>query len=182
VSDAVVLFRDMAGDAAQKAADKVNPSDDRLAQIDQPAEDNTWHDKPDLSRDNIKSQLQSRMPIGQKDVQDTAQKATQQADPHGSTDPVDTANKAAADQQQGGASGVDAVSGAKVGAQDLKNKIDEGTDDEKKERARQYRERTANYFKSKMPRDRREQIVFRLKKMIVEIQGHQDCKFIARDG
>lgn len=43
VSDATVLLRDMAGDAATKAATKVNPDDEKLAQIDQPAEDNTWH-------------------------------------------------------------------------------------------------------------------------------------------
>lgn len=43
MSDATVLLRDIAGDAATKAATKVNPDDEKLAQIDQPAEDNTWH-------------------------------------------------------------------------------------------------------------------------------------------
>ena len=56
MSDATVLLRDMAGDAAQTAASKVNPSDDALNQIDRPAPDNTWHDTPDLSKDNLKNQ------------------------------------------------------------------------------------------------------------------------------
>lgn len=58
LSDASVLFRDMAGDAASKAADRVSPSADDLARIDEPAPDNTWHDKPDFSKDNIKKQAQ----------------------------------------------------------------------------------------------------------------------------
>ena len=39
LSDALVLVRDMAGDASQAAANKVRPSEDQLSQIDQPAED-----------------------------------------------------------------------------------------------------------------------------------------------
>ncbi|KAG9511462.1 hypothetical protein KCU79_g23989, partial [Aureobasidium melanogenum] len=60
LSDATILFRDMAGDAAQKAANKVNPSEDELNQIDEPAEDNTWHDVPDLSKDNLKNQAKAK--------------------------------------------------------------------------------------------------------------------------
>ena len=40
---------------------------------------------------------------------------------------------------------------------------------------RQYREKTQNYFKEKVPKDRRDQVIFRLKKMIVEVQSHRDC-------
>jgi hypothetical protein len=31
-------------------------------------------------------------------------------------------------------------------------------------------------LKDKMPQERREQTIWRLKKMVVEIQGHQDCE------
>jgi hypothetical protein len=60
VNDAVVLARDIAGDAATKAASKVNPSDEQLSQIDKPADDNTWHDTPDMSSGNIKNQIKVR--------------------------------------------------------------------------------------------------------------------------
>jgi len=30
-------------------------------------------------------------------------------------------------------------------------------------------------MKEKLPKERREQGIYRLKKMVVEIQGHQDC-------
>jgi hypothetical protein len=56
----VVLLRDIAGDAASNAAAKLKPDEDTLAQIDQPAEDNVWHDKPNLSKDQIKNQLREQ--------------------------------------------------------------------------------------------------------------------------
>ncbi len=59
VSDATILIKDMAGDAASNVANRVRPSPDDLAQMDSPAEDNVWHDTPDLSKDNVKKQLQS---------------------------------------------------------------------------------------------------------------------------
>ena len=54
MSDAFVIVRDMAGDASQQAANKLRPSEEQLAQVDQPAEENTWHEKPD------KEQLKSK--------------------------------------------------------------------------------------------------------------------------
>jgi hypothetical protein len=68
VNDATILIRDIAGDAAQKATNKVNPNEDQLAQIDKPADDNVWHDVPDVSSGNIKNQIQSALPVGKKDV------------------------------------------------------------------------------------------------------------------
>lgn len=44
----------MASDASQQAANKLRPSEDQLSQVDQPAEENTWHEKPD------KEQLKSK--------------------------------------------------------------------------------------------------------------------------
>ena len=48
--------------------------------------------------------------------------------------------------------------------------------DETKDKARDAKNRSLDYVKGKMPKERREQSIWRLKKMIVEIQGHQDCK------
>ena len=81
MNDAVLLMRDIAGDAAQKAASNVKPSEEQLAQIDQPAEDNTWHEKPDIA--GMKSQLQSKMPLSKKDVKESAQDAANTADANG---------------------------------------------------------------------------------------------------
>lgn len=159
MNDATILLRDIAGDAATKAAGKVNPSDDQLAQIDAPAEDNTWHDKPDYGA--IKSNIQNKMPMKKQDAKDAASDAADQA-------------KSAADGQ---AQATDASKeGAKQGAGQLKSNLSNRFDDEQKEKLRQYRERSNNYFKGKMPKERRDQTIYRLKKMIVEIQTHQDCR------
>ncbi|KAK4632012.1 hypothetical protein CLAFUW4_02947 [Fulvia fulva] len=175
LSDAITLFRDIAGDAAQKAATKVNPDEEALSQIDRPAEDNTWHEAPDLSGANIKQQIRSQVPIGKKDLQDAAGDATQAGHPSGSRKPEDAAKLAAEEQRQGKqGTSLDPSSGAAAAAGTLKNRLDQNVDEEKKQQAREYRDRTREYFKGKMPQERREQIVYRLKKMIVEIQGHQD--------
>jgi hypothetical protein len=60
VSDAVVLIRDMAADASQKAANVVRPPEEQLSQIDEPAEENTWHEKPSMSKEDIKQRLKKK--------------------------------------------------------------------------------------------------------------------------
>ncbi|KAI9678598.1 MAG: hypothetical protein M1817_005655 [Caeruleum heppii] len=178
LSDATILIRDMAGDAAQSAANRVNPSEDQLNQIDRPADDNTWHDAPNLSKDNLKNQVKSQYnkqkPFDKNDLRDAAGDATQSAHPTGSRDPNDTANLAARDQQQGGASGVDGYAGANTGVNSLKDKASANVPDETKDRARNAMGQTKDYMSNKMPKERREQMIWRLKKMVVEIQSHQD--------
>lgn len=168
----------MAGDAAQSAANRVNPSKDELAQIDRPADDNTWHDVP--SRDNIKNQMRSQVdkqkPFSRSDVRDAAGDATQAAHPSGSRDPNQAADLAARDQRYGTDSGVDAQSGAQSGMQNLQDKASQNVPEETKDRARQAAGQTKGYIQDKFPQERRDQTIHRLKKMVVEIQGHQDCK------
>lgn len=179
LNDATVLIRDIAGDAATNAAGKLNPNEDQLNQIDEPAEDNTWHDTPDLSKDRFKSGVQDRFgkkatdPDAWKNAaQDAQQDATQQA--AGTDDPEYAANKA----RDEGTEGVDAQSGAIAGAKNLKNQASANAPDEYKDKARdkkrELHEKSKNYLSSKMPQERREQTIWRLKKMVVEIQGHSD--------
>jgi hypothetical protein len=180
VNDATILIRDIAGDAAQKAASKVNPTQEQLSQIDQPADDNTWHDVPNMSAGNIKQQLKNtyskKAPINKGDVQDVAGDASQAAHPSGSRDPADTAALVNQDQQQGTISGLDAQSGLQNGAATLRQRASDNIPEDKKNKARQTRERTKNYLGSKMPQERREQTIWRLKKLVIEIQGHPDCR------
>ena len=177
MSDVTVLLRDMAGDAAQKAATKVNPSDEQLAQIDDHADDNTWHDAPDLSKDSLKNRAQSAMPIKKKDAKDAVKDAANQGAE--TTAPGSTqANDPSAVAQNQNVGSQDAKKGAAQSASALKNKFSNNMDEDSKQKAREYRERTKNYFKEKVPKDRRDNTILRLKKMIVEIQGHQDCKLL----
>jgi hypothetical protein len=175
LSDSAVLVRSIAGDAASNAANVVQPSQEKLAQIDAPAEDNTWHETPDTQK--LKSQAKGFLPFGKKDVKEAANAGAAAAHPQGSADPNDTAALLSNDLQQGNASsGVDAVHGAQVAANTLQSQsnVDGDAPDKAKSKVKEYNAKTQNYLKGKMPKERREQTLWRLKKMVVEIQGHAD--------
>ncbi|CAI6340919.1 unnamed protein product [Periconia digitata] len=170
LSDATILLRDIAGDAAQNAANRVNPNENELSQIDRPAEDNTWHEVPNLSAENAKNQLKQKSPFGKDDAKKAAGDVSQAAHPEGSRDPAQVADQGAYEAQTGQPAGLD----ADAAARQAKQQVDANVPEEEKERVRNQRQRMNNYLKGKMPTERREQTIWRLKKMIVEIQGHQD--------
>ncbi|KAL2075430.1 hypothetical protein VTL71DRAFT_373 [Oculimacula yallundae] len=178
LNDATILIRDIAGDAASNAANKINPNENDLAQIDKPAADNTWHDVPDMSTGNIKNQIKStyqkNTPLHQEDLKAAAGDASQAANPDGSRDPADAASRVQRDQQQGTNSGVDAQAGVQNAASTLKQRASENIPEETKEQGRKTREQTKDYLSKKMPEERREQTIWRLKKLVVEVQGHPD--------
>jgi hypothetical protein len=151
VNDATILIRDMVGDAAEHVATKVNPNDEQLAQIDKPADDNTWHDTPNLT--DIKSQIKS---------------AVDKNTPF--------SKKAAKNAQANAASQDDPQAAAQAGTSTLRQHADENIPDEQKDKAHITKEKTKSYLVKKMPKERREQTIWRLKKLVVEIQGHPDCK------
>jgi len=165
LDDGLTLIRDMAGDAATNTANKVRPSEDKLAQIDQPADDNTWHDVPDLSKEGIKSSAKDtynrNKPFDQQDAKNAAAQG------------VDTAQQQPTfDNQQA------AQTGASAAADQLKAQAKQNVPEETQQDIRNARsaaaQSTRNYLNKKMPTERREQSIWRLKKMMVEIQGHSD--------
>ena len=163
MNDATILLRDIAGDGAQSAATRINPSQDALGQIDHPADDNTWHDVPDLSAANLKAQARDtygkNKPFGKGDVQNATGQAVNTATADGTATEDD----------------IDARGGATTAMNNLKSTASENVPDETKDKARNLGNRTKGYLGDKMPKERREQTIYRLKKMIVEIQGHSDC-------
>lgn len=156
VKDAQIILRDMVGDAATKTANRVNPTEEQLAQLDDPAADNTWHETPDFK--GMKAEYQEKYNKNKLFGKNQAQKTLD--------------NSAQVAQAEG------AEAGANAGLVDAKQRLDENIPEEKQDQARQYRERTQNYLREKMPKERREQTIWRLKKMVVEVQGHQDCECI----
>jgi hypothetical protein len=181
LNDATILVRDMAGEAAQSAANRVNPSEDQLRQIDEPAEDNTWHDVPDMSRSNVKSQIKAQYdrqkPFSRANVQNAGENAINTG--------MDTAQNAPTsdDTTPGNLDGrTGARAGAQTGVDQLKAQASENVPGEAKQQAEQTKQRAShlgqiskNYLNKKMPQERREQTLWRLRKMVAEIQGHSDC-------
>lgn len=153
----------MAGDAAEKAAGRINPSQDQISQIDKPAEDNVWHDTPSGSdiKTQIKSTFNKNAPVSTSDVKDAAGNASDVAG--GSASNLD---------------GQNAQNAANVAGNTLQSRASDNIPDETKEQAKNRKaraqEKTKEYLKSKFPQDRRDQLIFRLKKMVIEVQGHQD--------
>lgn len=152
----------MVGDAATNAAGRIRPSDDQLSQIDKPADDNTWHEKPDFSKENLQKQAKGIYGGDAKsDAQEVAGATTNAALPQGSQ----TEN-------------VDKVAAQNVLKTTAQQKIDQNLDPETKEnikkRNEEYRQRTREYFNKKLPEERKDQIIFRLKKLVLECQQHPD--------
>ncbi|KAE8349785.1 hypothetical protein BDV28DRAFT_140465 [Aspergillus coremiiformis] len=161
LNDAWIVVRDIASDASQKAANQVRPSEEQLARVDEPAEENTWYEKPDFAKH--KEDLTSRF---RKDKATSKQHANEV---------VETATQAAtAGQQPESAAEIDGRAGATAGAQKIKEKLSENIPEDKKSRTRELTGRTKGYLSKKMPKERREQATWRLKKMIIEIQGRAD--------
>ena len=179
LNDAQILLRDMAGDAAQKTANKVNPSEDQLNQIDEPAEENTWHDTPDMSRSNIKGafkdQYNKQKPFSRSDVRDAANTAQDTGMDQAQNAP--TSDEYTPGNLDGPAG---AQAGASAGIDHLKSQASANVPDETKDRAREAKNnaaaRSKQYLSKKMPQERRDQTLWRMRKMIAEIQGHQDCE------
>lgn len=59
----MTLGKDIAADASQKAANQVRPSEEELSQIDQAAEENVWHEKPNISKDDLKSRFKKNKEV-----------------------------------------------------------------------------------------------------------------------
>lgn len=167
LNDATILVRDIAGDAAQSAANRVNPSEEQMSQIDRPAEDNTWHDVPDLSKENLRNQARAtydkNKPFNQEQAQNAAQQGVDAAQSHPTQD----------NQEAGRA-------GAATTANNLREQARANIPDERQEDAKKAKsaavQHSKNYWNKKMPQERRDQTIWRLKKMVVEIQSHSDCE------
>ncbi|EFY88531.1 hypothetical protein J3458_020272 [Metarhizium acridum] len=158
LKDTTILFRDMAGDAATSAAGRIRPSEEQLGEMDRAAEDNTWHDKPDFSKENLRKQAKGIYGGSpKKDAQDIANSTTNAALPQG----VDSGR-------------VDTVAAQSAVQQKVDEKIDPETKEQIKKSKEEYRRRAKEYFNKKMPEERKDQIIFRLKKMVLECQQHPE--------
>ncbi|RYP43861.1 hypothetical protein DL768_009609 [Monosporascus sp. mg162] len=154
LKDATVLLRDIAGDAATNTASRVRPSEEELANIDEPAQDNTWHNTPNFSKDNVKNQLYGTYKGDPKkdtrDVTDSAANAARRLD--GSLDP--------------GAA-------ARTAADRLNEKVPDEKKDETKQKAKQtgheYRARVKDYLSKKVPEERRDRTIWRLKEAVTTL-------------
>ena len=160
LSDIGLLAQDMTADVVAKAQnaagispDRIRPDEEKLKQIDEPAPDNQWHDKPDFDGAKAKA----------KDLVGTVKNvAQQQKDRAQQADGVVSDGQAREAQQKAG----EAKDAAAQKADELQDKAVE-----KKE---QIKQDTKDFLEEKIPEERRDAALERLKKMVVEIQDHED--------
>lgn len=160
INDIGLLAQDMTADAVAKAQsaagispERIRPDGDKLQQIDEPAPDNTWHDKPDFEGAKAKA----------KDMVGTVKNAAQQ-------------QKERAQQADGVVSDGQAREAQEKkdeGANKAQQKKDE-LQDKAGEKKEQLKQDTKDYLEEKIPEERRDAAIERLKKMVVEIQDHED--------
>ncbi|UZJ51024.1 hypothetical protein CBS101457_000344 [Exobasidium rhododendri] len=148
--DLGLVGRDVFADAAQFAAGKARPDEDRLAAVDQPAPDNEFHD--DVPESFRKAQ-RAKNEAGNV-AQEHADGAANAVDP----DATEEENKQALSNQAG----------------KLQNTISAKIPDKHKDIAREHKDKTVDYLKENFPEERRDQFVYRLKKVLVECQRHKD--------
>jgi len=170
------LLRDISSDAAEKVTSTVRPSQEQLSQIDKPAEENVFHEKPNVSKENLQSLAQSQAEKIRPKVSRSAIRIPLfgiliQMQVEGAASSVSQASTGG--QRPTNLSDVN----VSAGAESLKESVSQNIPQEAKDRAGELTERTKNYVEEKMPPERRDQILYRLKKMVVEIQGHSECKF-----
>ncbi|KAE8229396.1 hypothetical protein CF326_g5632 [Tilletia indica] len=168
VQDFGIIGRDIFADAASKAADYARPDESKLGQVDQPAPDNQFHDDipGQKEKNKVKDALNSvdteKLKNDVKnEVAGHAQDVAGAVDPNAS----DEQNKAAATEA------------AKDKAELVKQKANKLTDkipEKHKELIKQNANAASEYFKEKFPQERRDQFIFRLKKIVVELQRHRD--------
>ncbi|KAK9387376.1 hypothetical protein V1515DRAFT_74826 [Lipomyces mesembrius] len=125
LSDGITLIRDMVADVGIGAAEKIRPSGEQIAKINEPAADDTWHQPPDYGK---------------------------------------------FDQARG------ALKKENLNRDQLRQAREEHAEeiDKAKEAKNQRVNRAKDYLNKKFSKERRDQVLFRLKKMVVEIQGHPD--------
>ena len=145
----------MAGDAATNVAGLVRPTEEELSQIDKPAEDNTWYEKPEFSKGKFSRESMRERFKG-------VYRGKPKEDVQGAAKP--------ADKTKGG---------PRLSTRDkLKQKYEERVSEKDREKFRQrnedYRRRLRAYYHEKMPEERKKQTIWRLKKMILECQHHPD--------
>ncbi|KAL7917637.1 hypothetical protein ACQKWADRAFT_27451 [Trichoderma austrokoningii] len=206
LKDASILLRDMVGDGAINAANRIRPSDEQLGQMDEAAPDNTWHEKPDLSKEGLKNQARTLYKGDvKKDAQDVVAAAAlgdaavtrsgtaPQAGavhPAGVVPPAPTPADAAPQigalppvgtvPREGGVNTTRLSQNTSADAAKavFNEKLDQNMDDDLQEKAQtrseEHRRRAREYLKKKMPQERRDQVVFRLKKIVLECQQHPD--------
>jgi hypothetical protein len=201
LKDISIIGRDIAADAAIKAADHARPGEHELNQVDEPAPAGEWigpngeryganDPVPDTGlaakraqAKEAKEKAVAAKNEAQANVQSEANDVASAAQAHGqdAANRVDAANSNGNARQEGAGVAQEKRDVAGSVATEKQNKLKGALGNltgkipqEHKDRARQARADGREYFDGKFPQERRDRFIYRLKKVIVEQQRHRD--------
>ncbi|KAK4699364.1 hypothetical protein P7C70_g6896, partial [Phenoliferia sp. Uapishka_3] len=182
LKDIGILGRDVAADAAQKAASTARPSDSELNKVDEPAPSNQWVGPDGETRSHNDPVPDTGLAAKKEKAQSKANEVSEKAQNHAQEAGNNVAN--AADEGQQGQHATDedrqkAAAGAggdqaKQESKKLADKLKGAIPDEHKDKAREQAHKLKEYGKEKFPQERRDRFIYRLKKVVVENQRHRD--------
>ena len=155
LSDFRLIGRGIFADAAQNIADRARPPEEDLQQVDEATPTHKFDEQPenvDLSASRLKEAAVQNTGVSPEAVKPSdapsTSEATTAAAKERSTTPV-----------------------KKTFASRFKS-VSQRVPDEHKERAKAELENGKQYFREQFPKERRDQFVYRLKKVVVECQSH----------
>ncbi|PWN48589.1 hypothetical protein IE53DRAFT_375503 [Violaceomyces palustris] len=146
------VARDIFADGAAKASEIARPEEEKLNQVGQPGPENEFHD--DIPGALKKKQAEQKLEPAKEEAKEHANDLVNSVDPNASHEE----NKAAAAET------------VKAKANLLAERIPQ----KHKDLAKEHIDKTRVYAKEKFPKERREQFIYRLKKVVVECQRHHD--------
>lgn len=157
----------MASDVAVDAADKIRPSQEDLSQVDAPAANNTWHDPPDVSKDVMKGKLHDYYSGSPRPgLSSSSSEETSDAQRSRSRGRTEAARASVHDGQNVSSSGASSIGGT-MATRDSHATLNGSVSGEPKDKARarkdEFRERAKDYLSRKLPQERRDQTIWRLK-------------------
>ncbi|KAG8928965.1 hypothetical protein FRC02_006163 [Tulasnella sp. 418] len=196
LSDASVIGRDLFARGASKAAERARPSPEQLSRVDDAAPAETWESRDGTAGTGQTPVVSATTSGGKGITHDPNTGATHVHTGSSTLSPTEVKHKAEATYQDtkdrtkreaddvartADARGETDEEKAQAGKQTLKERIVGGYNslrdrvpDEHKDRARDEWDNTKQFFRDEFPEERRDQYIYRLKKVIVECQKHQD--------
>ncbi|KAI1785937.1 hypothetical protein LXA43DRAFT_1113109 [Ganoderma leucocontextum] len=174
-SDMGVVGRDLLARGAEKVAEAARPSKERLRTVDEPGPEHRFvteggrevgpgeTPKPEARRSSLETRALGEAQQKEQQLQADIQR---EGEAIGVDEPVEGEGEAQSHRER--------LQGKLAG---MKESILGRVPEEHRNRAKEQQERITNFFRDEyFPPERRDQFVFRLKKVIYECQSHEDYK------
>ncbi|QRW17273.1 hypothetical protein RhiXN_05275 [Rhizoctonia solani] len=176
LSDFGIIGRDLFARGASKALDATRPTEEQLAHVDDAAPSDQWKSTEGrVVGPNETPTLQVKNPAGNGDIQHHPHEGTTVGSAEEGA--VKAEGDAHAREVQARVEGAPDEEKGEVAKKSLREKIMGVRDripQEHKDRANEQYDKTRDFLRDEFPEERRDQFIYRMKKVIVECQKHDD--------